>query len=543
MLIDFDEIAHGSEIATDVCVVGSGAAGISIAVELEGSGLDVVVLAGGAATHDAGCQDLYRSRVVGLKHTGIHAGRARVHGGTTTLWAGQALPFDPIDFERRDWVPNSGWPFSIETLAPYYRRAEGVLQVANLDYDERSWPPNLPAPPRLDPGLFHWRVSQFSNHADLAVSHRGRLTASAGVRVLLGAHAVGLVTDPPAPRLDRVEVRSLSGRSATVRPRLVVVCCGAIETARLLLASDAVDPRGVGNAHDLVGRYFQEHIQGRPTTIRAARPGRLRAALDAVSYRGTRFSPRFCSTEAFQRDRRILNVSGGISFGIPEDSALEAAKLLVRSIRRKDLRPGVPRAIRNVARRPHDVAFALANYALRHAPMIDRRGPIYLGVMTEQEPNPRSRVTLGEERDALGMRRSVLDWRLTELDRHSLATLIEAAAGEFSRLGLGTIDAASFAMPEDLSRMDEVFFDCNHHMGTTRMHDDPRRGVVDADCRVHGVENLFIAGSSVFPTGGSSNPTLTIIALALRLADRIRGELAPRPVAVASRDDSRASPG
>jgi choline dehydrogenase-like flavoprotein len=534
MLIDFDEIEHGSEITTDVCVIGSGAAGITLAVELDGSGHDVVLLPGGAAVYDADCQELYRSRVVGLKHNGIHNGRARIHGGTTTLWAGQALPFEPIDFEHRDWVAHSGWPFSIGTLEPYYPRAERVLKLASMTYDERSWPPNLPAMPPFDPEVFRCRISQFSNHANLAVSYRDRLASSGNVRVLMAAHAVGLVTDPLAPRLERVEVKSLAGRSATVRPRLVVVCCGAIETARLLLASDAVDPRGVGNAHDLVGRYFQEHIQGRPATVQAAQPGKLRAAFDTISCRGTRYSPRLCSTEALQREKRILNVSAGICYGLPEDSALEGAKLLVRALRRKELRSGIPRALRNVAKRPHDVALAVANYAIRNAPMTDRRGPLYLGVMTEQEPNPNSRVLLGDERDALGMRRSVLDWRLTELDRHSLSTLIEVCAREFRRLGLGTIDTSSSPIPEDLSQMDKVFFDCNHHMGTTRMHEDPRHGVVDADCRVHGVENLFIGSSSVFPTGGSSNPTLTIIALCLRVADRLKRELAPRPISAAS---------
>ena len=542
MLIDFNEIEEGSEIRTDVCVIGSGAAGISIAVELDGSGHDVVLLPGGAPFHDAGCQDLYRSRVVGLKHNGIHAGRARIHGGTTTLWAGQALPFEPIDFEHRDWVAHSGWPFSIQTLEPYYPRAERVLKLDSMSYDERSWPPNLPGPPRFDPEIFQCRISQFSNHANLAISYRERLAASNNVRVMMHAHAVDLVTDPLAPRLERVEIKSLEGRAATVRPRYVIVCCGAIETARLLLASVAVDPRGVGNTHDLVGRYFQEHIQGRTAPIHTAAPGKLRALLDTLSYRGTRYSPRFCSTEAFQREKRILNVSGGICYETPADSALEAAKLLARALKRKDLRPGIPRAIWNVARRPHDVALAIANYAIHHAPMTDKRVPIYFGVMTEQEPNPESRISLGDERDALGMRRSVLDWRLTELDRHSLGTLIEASAREFQRLGLGTIDTPSFSMPEELSQMDRIFFDCNHHMGTTRMHEDARRGVVDADCRVHGVENLFIGSSSVFPTGGSSNPTLTIIALCLRIADRLKRELLPQPIAVATRDEYRSRP-
>ncbi|HEU5118164.1 MAG TPA: GMC family oxidoreductase N-terminal domain-containing protein, partial [Isosphaeraceae bacterium] len=401
MLINFDEMEEGSEIQADVAVIGSGAAGITLAIELDGSGHDVVLLAGGAALHEADCQDLYRSQVVGLKHEGIYTGRARVHGGTTTLWAGQALPFEPIDFEARDWVAHSGWPFGIQTLEPYYRRAEGVMKIGSMTYDERSWPGNLPSLPEVDPNRFVWRVSQFTNQINFATSYRKELVSSQNVRVLLNAHAVDLVPEPLGSRLERVEVKSLQGRSARLRARYVVVCCGAIESARLLLASNSVVPQGVGNSHDLVGRYFQEHIQGRTARIHTDEPRKLRAMFDVITYQGTRYGPRLCTAEALQREKRMLNVCGGVSYEIPEDSALAAAKLLIRSTTRKDLRAGIPRAIWNVAKRPHDIAVAVASYALYRTPLVDRRGPLYLGVMSEQAPNPQSRVMLGEERDAL----------------------------------------------------------------------------------------------------------------------------------------------
>ncbi len=541
MLIDFQDLAHDAEIVTDVCVIGSGAAGITLATELDGLGHDVVVLAGGPASHAAESQDLYQSDVVGLRHGGIHGGRARVLGGTTTLWAGQALPLDASDFEPRDWVPDSGWPFRREALEPYYRRAERVLKLPTMTYDERSWPPNRPLPPRFDPSVFHCLISQFSPAPNFAASYRAELARSANVRVLLDAHAVGLVTDAARTRLERVEVKALSGRSATVRPRHVVVSCGAIETARLLLASDCVDPRGVGNAHDLVGRYFQDHIQGRMAVFRATRPRLMGKMFDPFAYRKTRYSPKICTSEALQRKERILNYFLGPCYEIPEDSPLISAKLLVHALKRKDLRPQVPRALWNVARRPHEVALSAVKYALFDEPLTPRGGPMYLGIQGEQAPNPRSRVTLGEGRDALGMRRTVLDWRLTDLDRRSILTLMEYADREFRRLGLGTVEFSPSSIPEDLSRMDRAIHDVSHHIGTTRMHDDPRFGVVDRDCRVHGIDNLSIGSSAVFPTGGASNPTMTIIALCLRIADRLRADLAARPATLAAPSPSIAS--
>ena len=173
------------------------------------------------------------------------------------------------------------------------------------------------------------------------------------------------------------------------------------------------------------------------------------------------------------------------------------------------------------------MAIGAAKWAMYRTPMTSRRGTIYLGIQSEQAPNPESRVTLGDDRDALGMRRSVLDWRLTALDRHSILAFVAEVAKEFARLGLGAIDISSFSIPDDVSRMGEWVTDANHHIGTARMHDDPREGVVDRECRVHGIGNLSIGSSAVFPTGGASNPTLTIIALCLRIADRLKRELVP----------------
>jgi choline dehydrogenase-like flavoprotein len=524
MLVDFREIAGSTTLRADVCLIGSGAAGITLAMELDRSGLDVVMLAGGAAQFDAACHDLYRSHVVGLRHKGIHEMRARIHGGTTTLWAGQALPLDPIDFEARDWVPYSGWPFDLEAMKPYYLRAEQVMKLTPMTYDESAWPIGLAKPPKFDPDVFFPRISQFADVCDFSIAYQKELTESRNVKVLLNAHATAIETDAGGTHVNRIAVRSLEGQSMAAEARFCVVCCGAIETARLLLASDGVDPRGVGNAHDLVGRFFQDHPQALVAPIRTKNVRSLRAMFDVFVRARTRYSPRFCASKTIQRQRKILNICGGVGYDYTRESAVDDAKLLARAIRRKELRPQVPRALWNVVRHPVEVSMAAARYALYRTPMTGRSGPPYLGLQAEQAPNPASRVTLDPERDALGMRRTRLDWRLTALDRHTMKTFVEATAAEFRRLDLGEIDVAAFDLPEDLSQMDQRVHDCAHHIGTTRMHDDPAQGVVDRNCRVHGVDNLYIGSSSVFPTGGSSNPTLTIIALCARIADRLKQE-------------------
>jgi choline dehydrogenase-like flavoprotein len=524
MLADFKDGSLPLVFRPDICIVGSGAAGITLAVELDRSGLDVLILAGGSRQYDDASQALYKSDVVGLNHNGIHNGRARIHGGTTTLWGGQALPLNAIDFEQRDWVPHSGWPFNLARLEPYYRRAERIMNLPAMTYDAAAWPPTMVGPPAFDSKLITPRISQFAKVPNFAVRYRRELAESLNVHVLLNLHATALETNPEGTRLDRIRCRSLQGRQATIEPRYAVVCCGAIETARLLLASNKVNPQGFGNSHDLVGRYFQDHLQTLGPTLEPRDRRRIHALFDSFTYRRRCYAPRFCSSEWLQREHRILNISFGVCHRTPADSAAESAKLLVRALRRRELRSKVPWALKNVLRRPHEAAFAAIQHTLYGKPVVSHRGPMSIGIQAEQQPNPLSRVYLSTERDRLDMCRAVLDWRVTELDRHSMRTIIKIATDEIHRLDLGRIDPSTFELSDDLSRMDEKIWDCAHHIGTARMHDDSRRGVVDRDCRLHDVKNVFIGSSAVFPTGGSSNPTLTIIALCVRIADLLKKE-------------------
>ena len=223
---------------------------------------------------------------------------------------------------------------------------------------------------------------------------------------------------------------------------------------------------------------------------------------------------------SLQRAERLLQVNGEVVF--PQADSIRAGKLLFNAMRRPELRGQLTPAVRTVARDPLPLVRSGWRYLVRRRPALDTSGTPFLEVGGEQAPNPASRVRLGDDRDALGVRRVVLDWRLTEQEVRTWRRMAELAAGEFERLGLGSVDLDRFALPDDPGELAGRVVDRGHHMGTARMADDPREGVVDRDCRVHGLENLWIASSAVFPTGGFSNPTFTIIALCLRLADRLK---------------------
>lgn len=523
MLDDLRRHAQPLELQADICVIGAGAAGISVAREFVRGTRSVILLESGGIHHEPETQALYDSDVVGLRHLGIHQGRARVYGGSTTWWAGQALPLDPIDFEPRPWVAHSGWPLRRDDLEPYYRRAERVMNVPASSYDERCWPPEV-ASPAFDRGALEPVISQFSPVPDFARAWGKELEQSQAVRVLLHANVTELRLDEAGAAVESVTIRSLSGETGRVKARYFVLCCGGIETPRLLLASNKQAPRGIGNDRDLVGRFFQDHLHVKAGVVRLPDRRRIRDLFDPFYRSGLKHHAKLRASPRLLREERLLNVLADVFYETPEDSAVEGAKLLVKALRRRDLRPRVPQALANVAKHPLELADAAYRYFVKKRGVSWARGPVFLGLQLEPQPNEHSRVYLTDRLDPLGVPRVALDWRLTDLERRTIEVFVKVVAREFARLGLGHVDPF---VPDD-SKGDPlgvVFHDANHHMGTTRMADSPEHGVVDAHCRVHGVKNLFIGSSSVFPTSGFSNPTLTIIALCLRIADELKRRL------------------
>ena len=526
MIDDFDRTDPDAPFEADLCIIGAGAAGITIAREFLNTRFSVILLEGGGKQFEEPSQDPYQTEIVGLPHNGVHKGRVRVLGGTTTWWAGQALPLDAIDFEPRPWVPHSGWPFPRTELEPFYPRAETVMNLPHRTYDEHSWPQAAPSPPPpYDKAKILPQYSQFSRTPNFSAMYEDELRTAPNVRVLLHANCVGIVTNETGGHVEFVRIKSLSGKTGTVRARQYVVCCGGVDTARLLLASQEVSPDGVANDKGLVGRYFQDHVHCRIAPIVTDDKKKLSDLYHAVGEKGVKYLPKFRAGEALQRDQHILNATGEVVYDILEDSPVESAKTVLRAVRRKELRPQVPQALARMAKEPGTVASALFRYYVAHQPVTNTSGTAYLGIGSEQVPNPDSRVRLSDKRDALGMPRTILDWQLTELEIRTFTVFAQTIADEFARMGIGTIDLSNFNLPTNPAALAGHVTDAYHHMGTTRMSDDKQTGVVDSECRTHQVDNLHIGSGAVFPTGGYSNCTLTIIALCLRMADRFKQTL------------------
>lgn len=523
MFVDARSVAAGTVVESDLCIVGAGAAGITLAREFLDAGLRVSVVESGALDFAADTQELYSGQSVGLPIIDLTASRLRYFGGTTNHWGGWCLPLEPIDFEVRDDLPYRGWPIDRTELDPWYAKAQEVLLLGPFDYRPASWgiqPGLIPAPfngPHFECGL--WQVSR---EPRLSIVYGPMLKQAPAVTVFLNANAEHLVADDAGRTVQQLGVATLSGNRFTIRSKLFVLAAGGIETARLLLASGKPGRPGIGNEHDLVGRFFMVHFEYDSGTIVVANPH-------------TDFS--FYTNEHLKSPGRLyepfkLNF---VTFVAVNPASLR--KLGLPNVRIRwtyDYHPAIDaiNALQRLLRGPrshllHDVGTILRDldsaeeFAFRKAmnwPALPVRS-LNVRMSGEPLPNPDSRITLSDERDALGMRRVVADWRLTGEDKRKALALQHLLGTELGRTGFGRLRSA---MSSDDNTWPDDFYGDEHHMGTTRMHTDPAQGVVDPNCRVHGMANLYVASSAVFPTAGVANPTLTIVALALRLAAHIK---------------------
>ncbi len=499
MIDEFESVEDGARLEADVAVIGAGAAGIVIARRLAASRLRTVVVESGGFEFDPDAQRLTAAAVGGLPLRALEptrlltpdAGRFRMFGGTTYAWAGICAQLDLVDFERREWLPDSGWPLTKADLDPWYERAERELELDPELFGDDAVRKLEALVPDVGPDLLRIHAWQFTRVKQLGLVHRAELTAARNVLALLHATAVELHTDPAASVVEHAVVRGRGGRTAHLDAGVFVLAAGGIENARILLASNATRPRGLGNEHDLVGRFFTEHVRCHLGVL---------TALDAAAFTSI-FGPLWLTGSKTSRLGFVLAPEAQ-----RQHAVAQAALYLVES----PLPADWPRA------RALAEAGGLASPSRRHAALPRAE----LLVDAEQAPNRASRVTLAQERDELGLPVARVDWRLTDLDLRTLSVSAQVLGRELERIGLAQLwldGWLSSSEPDWRLNVHDVF----HHAGTTRMARDPTGGVTDEHCRVHGIANLYVAGSSVFPTGGHANPTLTILALALRLAERL----------------------
>jgi choline dehydrogenase-like flavoprotein len=521
MLIDARRDPPRTTIGCDICIVGAGPAGITLARELDDGQRAICLLECGGVSFESATQSLLASAHGSDNYPPLQATHLAALGGSTHFWAGWCRPLDAIDFERRPGIPSSGWPISRPDLDPYYVQAHAALRLGPFSYDPVAWERSsgcraLPiAGDSVQPILFR------KSNANFGREHIAALRRSQQVRTWLHSTALRVRYSPDGRRVLSIEV-GVTGRRERfeIAPRIVVLAAGGIENARLLLLSDAPERRGPVNIHGVVGRYFTEHCYIDGGTFEPSDRGFQafcfpRVAADRAHVARGAYAP---APKAMHR-QNLLNC--GISFRPAYESDPAFDDSSVRSLlkawdmsRRRAVPYRVASELAHAARAPYKALRALRS---RLRERYDGHKEWRLRSLVECSADPENRVELGDEKDSLGRPLTRIRWRVRDLELRSArdAHALFAAAVQQARLG-----RVSIADDDWSARMEPAL----HHLGTTRMHDDPARGVVDRDARVHGIDNLYVAGGSVFTTGGFTNPTLTILALTLRLAEHLKSQ-------------------
>lgn len=505
-------------------VIGAGAVGLYAASELAKRGRRVVVIESGSVHLDGFAPESFES--VGRPHDGIEVARSRALGGTTNLWGGQLVEFQPADFDGRDWLPGSRWPVRYEEIAPFYRATyENFGLTGPVQDDDAVWESVSLSRPRLG-DRFEAFLTRWLRVPNFAVLFEKQYAESPLFSVLTEHTAVGF--EGAGEGISGVRVVDRSGARSTVRGDVFILAAGTVENSRLLLhgAADRSWPCP-WRANANVGRYFQDHLGGKVATVRPNDPRRFFDTFCTIVRGGQKYQPKFRMRNEMLARERILNIQGIFSFDSSVSENLVYLKQFVKAAlysRKVTDLAGFAKAL--LACRRY-VLPLMWRYVWDHRIFVPSTSKISLLIQAEQAPLAESRIRLHPTSvDAFGLPRVVLDWRLAGIEQASIREFALRAEEALRGEGLAALE-----IDEDLSSMNPRFMDSLrdtfHQAGGAVMGWSERDGVVDSNLRVFGTTNLYVAGASTFRTASNANTTFTAIAFTTRLIYHLCGEPSP----------------
>jgi len=513
MHIDARELDNNSFIEGDICIVGAGAAGISIALEFMNSPYKVILLEGGGFQYEERIQELYNGKTTGQPYYPLKSAELHYFGGTTGHWGGMCSLFDPIAFQKREWVELSGWPITQNDLLSHYKRAHINLDIDGFDFSASSWQKKdsslVPLP--LDNSVVWNKIWRFSPPTRFGQKYKDTIINAKNIHLYTYANVVDLNANADISKVQSVMVKNYTGKTHTVKAKKFVLACAGIQNARLLLASNKQAPKGLGNNNDLVGRYFMEHLEIKSAELWLKKESALK--LYMINY--PIVQAELAVTPGKQAEYKILN---GIVSLTPSEIARKTPPF-IKIWSNEDPREN-EKQVREVYKiAPEDLMTRIKNHISGKK---NEHQAFELTIRLEQAPNPLSRITLSSGKDELGMPRAALNWAFTSLEKKSILKIYEIIGQQVGAAGIGRVKLKDDILDGDEKSVPASTSGGWHHMGTTRMNNDPKFGVVDENCKIHGIDNIYIAGSSCFPTGAGVNPTLTIVAMSIRLADHLK---------------------
>lgn len=510
-------------IHTDLCIVGAGAAGITLAREFANAPFKVLLLESGGMKFNHRTQFLYKAQNIGREYEPMEFTKRRQFGGSTVTWFGRCRPLDQLDFEARSWIPYSGWPFDKPHLDPFYARAKDYCQLVSDNYNVKD--------DYFSDGAAETKRFYFSPPTNFGETYKTDLMRADNIDILLNANVVHIGLDQDGGKVKKLVCKTMGGKSIHVSARVFILAASALENTRLLLVSRDVHANGIGNQHDLVGRFFMEHphiFTGRVETLPSGFPKQFTklnydfeqknlGVADAIGLRQDVMRRENLPNGCVFLVDRPLHKTEELYYSDAASGFISLMEILQHSA---PPNAGIVKNALHAARNIRSVSSLMIS-ALNSR--MKKKRQFAPRLQMETVPNPESRVTLSQKRDALGEPQVSLNWNTVSQDVDGYQRFDNILREELAKKGLYVKKINHDLSPDGWPISMRP---AKHALGTTRMHKNEKQGVVDEHCRVHGVSNLFIAGGSVFPTSGMANPTLTIIALAIRLADHIKREMA-----------------
>lgn len=537
MHVDLESSALPQSFRSDVCIVGGGTAGILLAARLARQGITVHILEAGGLTLEKRSQDLYKLINAGHPHAGTMHGRFRTFGGSSTRWGGGLLSYTEEDLHPPVCFGMPQWPIASAELESYYQDVQDLMGVELPGFSDQLLREFRRRPP-FESDRVRVRLSKASPFGRRNVSRTSGKECLASPRVTVFTHAnvTAIHLNENGTAAASLTVANYGGATYSFSAQQFVLSAGTIETCRLLLASTDVCPAGVGNDRDQVGRYFHDHVSLRAAEVPPQDRKRMIAAFGHCLRGGTVYKLRLEATEKLRRERGLAAVGCEFPMEEPDDSGPAWLIDTLRSIQEGKLEWDSRRDFRRLLTGSADIVRSVYAAKVQHRRYVSSQARIVFHLDAGQRPNAESRIRLSDETDAIGMRKAILDWKITEDEADDIRAFKEEVTALLVRHGYATTAWGPATQregdPEQVTRRDAF-----HMMGGARMGTAPYDSVVDPQLRVHGVGNLYVASCAVFPTGGNSNPTFTLLALSLRLADHLACTLKQEaPVAITSHE-------
>ena len=515
MQIDLEEVAPGTAFESDICVIGAGVGGLILSKKLADYGFKVHLLEAGGRTLEDRSQDLYKSEMRGRFHSGTTEGRFRTFGGASTRWGGQLLAYPDNVFIERTLLGNIGWPISEEDFKEYYPDIFRIMGVNDLPFTD-EFLDRFKLREALHSPDVRVRFSKFApfTRRNLGKTIGKECLASDRVTAFFHANAVSVDLDPNGTQIKSTTCKNYKGGTFQFKAREYIIATGTIEASRLLLSSNSVHPAGVGNSTDQVGRYFHDHV-----TVGAMWVGGPSKAVFAKYFspyyvKDTLHSPKLEATPALQKRLNLPEVMAHFFIHEADDNEFALLRQTLVDLQKGKL------ALKTVGKLPQlisGVAQMAYSLKVRGRRIISPQARISLNIETEQKPQADSRIQISDKLNAVGIPETIVDWKISDDEGEAMRRFAQVTDGYLKSLGITHCDWKPNPQ-DDAKTWAEAGTDILHPMGGTRMGTSPANSVVDKDLRVHGLDNLYVASCSVFPSGGSSNPTFTMMALACRLA-------------------------